>query len=75
MATAGSTNKERKWRGCRWDQTWVPFLEGGLILLMGCISLAFGKPLLFASLGPTAYEQIEKPELSSAKFYNVVVEH
>lgn len=67
--------KERRWGLSRWDNTWVPFLEGGLILLMGGISLAVGRPLLFASLGPTAYEQIEKPELPSARFYNVVVGH
>jgi hypothetical protein len=75
MVTAGKTNEERKWQWRKWDQTWVPLLEGGLILLMGCVSLAFGKLFLFASLGPTAYEQIEKPELPSAKFYNVVVGH
>lgn len=43
--------------------------------MMGGISLVFGTPLLFASLGPTAYEQIEKPESPSARFYNVVVGH
>jgi hypothetical protein len=75
MVMAGNEKVNRKWRWRRWDQTWVPFLEGGLILLMGCISLAVGKPLLFASLGPTAYEQIEKPELPSARLYNVVVGH
>ncbi len=42
---------------------------------MGGISLALGRPLLFASLGPTAYEQVEKPELPSAKLYNVIVGH
>jgi hypothetical protein len=51
--------------------TWVPLL----ILLMGYISLALGRPLLFASLRPTAYEQIEKPELPGARIYNVVVGH
>lgn len=66
---------KRKWGWHKWDDTWVPLLEGGLILLMGAISLAVGRPLLFASLGPTAYEQIEKPELPSARFYNVVVGH
>lgn len=69
------TDEERKWSWRRWSLSWVPLLEGGLILLMGLISLAFGVPLLFASLGPTAYEQIEKPELPSARFYNVVMGH
>lgn len=65
----------REWRLRRWDQTWAPLLEGGLILLMGGIAFAIGHPVLFASLGPTAYEQVEKPDLSSAKLYNVVVGH
>ncbi len=59
----------------KFDLIWVPLMEGGLILLMGCISLAVGLPLLFASLGPTAYEQIEKAKLPSSRFYNVVVGH
>ena len=59
----------------KFDLVWVPLMEGGLILLMGCISLAIGLPLLFASLGPTAYEQIEKAKLPSSRFYNVVVGH
>ncbi|HEU5450614.1 MAG TPA: HPP family protein [Terriglobales bacterium] len=66
---------ERKWLWRKWDQTWAPLLEAGLILLMGGVSLALRHPLLFASLGPTAYEQVEKPELVSSKLYNVVVGH
>ena len=73
---AGNTQFEcRRWRWRKWDQSWAPLLEGGLILLMGGISLAIGRPLLFASLAPTAYEQVEKPDLASAKLYNVVVGH
>jgi cytochrome c biogenesis factor len=75
MLFTRNPDRQRKWRWRKWDQSWVPLLEGGLILLMGCLSLLFGVPLLFASLGPTAYEQIEKPELPSARFYNVVVGH
>ncbi len=67
--------KGRRWLWRRWDKNWAPLLEGGLILLMGGISLALGRPLLFASFGPTAYEQIEKPGLASARIYNVVVGH
>lgn len=70
-----SDDAARKWRWRHFDQTWAPLLEAGLILLMGAISLALGRPLLFASLGPTAYEQVEKPELPSAKLYNVVIGH
>ena len=66
---------ERKWLWRKWDQTWAPLLEAGLILLMGGVSLALRHPLLFASLGPTVYEQVVKPELVSSKLYNVVVGH
>jgi hypothetical protein len=70
-----SDEPERKWGVRRFDKTWAPVLEGALILLMGGISLAFGRPLLFAGLGPTAYEQVEKPELPSSHLYNVIVGH
>lgn len=35
--------------------------EGGLILVVGAASWAAHMPLIFASLGPTAYELVEKP--------------
>ncbi len=57
------------------DALWAPVFEGGLLLLCGAIGLAAGRPLLFASLGPTAYEQTEKPDIPSAKPYNVFVGH
>ena len=34
-----------------------------------------GQPWLFPSLGPTAYLQVETPELKSARFYNTIVGH
>jgi hypothetical protein len=49
--------------------------EGGLILLVGGIGWAAHLPLLFTSLGPTAYELLEKPNSPSAKPYNVIVGH
>lgn len=49
--------------------------EGALILLMGAIALAVRRPLIFASLGPTAYELVEKPLAPSARTYNIVVGH
>lgn len=57
------------------DLVWGPVCEGGLILVAGATALASGHPWLFASLGPTTYEMIEKPELRSARPYNVVVGH
>ncbi len=32
-------------------------------------------PLIFASLGPTAHELVEQPQLKSARTYNIVVGH
>lgn len=49
--------------------------EGALILVLGAIGCAAGWPFLFTSLGPTAYEMVEKPKSPSAKSYNVVVGH
>ena len=49
--------------------------EGALILLMGAIALAVRRPLIFASLGPTAYELVEKPLAPSARTYNIIVGH
>ncbi len=55
------------------DLYWGSFWEGALILIVGVTAWASGHPWLFASLGPTAYEMAEKPELPSARPYNVVV--
>jgi hypothetical protein len=49
--------------------------EGGLLLVIGAIGWAAHMPLLFASLGPTAYELVEKPHAPSAKAYNIIVGH
>jgi HPP family len=57
------------------DAVWAPVWEGALILLVGGAAWAAGQPWLFASLGPTVYEQVEKPELRSAGIYNVIVGH
>jgi hypothetical protein len=49
--------------------------EGGLILAMAAIGWASGQPLIFASLGPTAYELVEQPHMRSARAYNIIVGH
>lgn len=49
--------------------------EGGLILAVGAAGWAAHMPLLFTSLGPTAYELVEKPSSPSAKAYNIIVGH
>lgn len=49
--------------------------EAGLILVIGAIGWAAHMPLLFTSLGPTAYELVEKPKSPSARTYNIIVGH
>ncbi len=46
-----------------------------VMVIVGAFSLASGRPILFASLGPTALLQIEYPEHRAARFYNTVVGH
>jgi len=46
-----------------------------VILVVAAIGFSSHMPLLFPSLGPTAYELVEKPNSPSAKLYNVVVGH
>ncbi|MGC1964853.1 MAG: HPP family protein [Candidatus Acidiferrales bacterium] len=57
------------------DLFWAALGEGGLVLVMAAIGLATGQPLIFASLGPTAYELVEQPQLRSARTYNIIVGH
>ncbi len=57
------------------DLYWGSLAEGGLILIVGVTAWASGHPWLFTSLGPTAYELVEKPEIPSARLYNVIVGH
>ena len=57
------------------DYFWAPLAEGGIILFAGLIGMLIGKPIVFSSLGPTAFEQVEKPTSPGAHPYNVVVGH
>lgn len=57
------------------DLFWAALGEGGLVLVMAAIGWASGQPLIFASLGPTAYELVEQPQLRSARAYNIIVGH
>jgi len=49
--------------------------EGALLLVVAAIGWAARMPLLFASLGPTAYELVEKPNSPGARTYNVIAGH
>lgn len=59
----------------RRDLVIAPLCEAALLFLAALIAWATHKPLIFASLGPTAYELVETPERKSARPYNVVVGH
>jgi HPP family len=54
---------------------WATLGETGLILVVTVIVLVTRQPLIFASLGPTAYELVEQPHQKSARLYNVIVGH
>ena len=59
----------------RADLFWAIVGEGGLVLVMATVSWVIKQPLIFASLGPTAYELAEQPQLRSARTYNIIVGH
>jgi hypothetical protein len=54
---------------------WATLGEGGLVLAIAALAWATKQPLIFASIGPTAYELVEQPQLRSARAYNVIVGH
>lgn len=53
----------------------VPLAEAGLLLAISLVAWMLREPLVFTSLGPTAYELIEQPERKSARPYNVIAGH
>lgn len=59
----------------RKDLLIAPVGEGLLILIAALAGWATQQPLVFASLGPTAYELIETPHRRSAEPYSLVVGH
>ena len=59
----------------RRDLLIAPICEAALLLAVASAGWLLHKPLIFASLGPTAYELIETPERQTARPYNVVVGH
>ncbi len=49
--------------------------EAGLLGFAALLGYFLHSPLIFTSLGPTAYEMIETPTRPSARTYNVLVGH
>ncbi len=45
------------------------------MLALAAVGWATKQPLIFASLGPTAYELVEQPQARSARVYNIIVGH
>jgi hypothetical protein len=46
-----------------------------LVLALAAIGWATKQPVIFASLGPTAYELVEQPQARSSRAYNIIVGH
>ncbi len=59
----------------RWEWLIAPGCEAALVLAAGLVAWVSRSPMLFASLGPTAYELVETPDRPSARGYNVLVGH
>jgi hypothetical protein len=57
------------------DLWFASVCEAALIFIVAVAGWIAHQPLVFASLGPTAYELIETPHRKSARPYNVVVGH
>lgn len=57
------------------EVAWAPVAAGFLILITGIIVQVLGYPLLFPSLGPTAYIVATSPKAREASFYNTLAGH
>ncbi len=57
------------------DSVWSPLVAGVLLFIVGLIGLAAGRPLLFPSLGPSAFQHTEMPGQHPSRFYNTLVAH
>jgi CBS-domain-containing membrane protein len=57
------------------DLLFATTCEAVLIFIVAIAGWMAHQPLVFASLGPTAYELIETPERKTARPYNVIVGH
>jgi len=57
------------------DAIWGPVVAAGLILLVGVIGVAFGRPWLLPSLGPTAALIALQPAHPQARLWNTIVGH
>lgn len=58
-----------------WELVIAPLCEAILISVAGLAAWLSKQPMIFTSLGPTAFEMIETPHRASAKPYNILVGH
>ena len=49
--------------------------EGVLLFVVAAAGWAAHQPLVFASLGPTAYEQVARPDDRTSRLFNVIAGH
>jgi hypothetical protein len=57
------------------DSLWVPLVSAALVLLVGLIGLATGRPWLGPSLGPTIILVAMQPAHPTARAWNIVAGH
>jgi hypothetical protein len=57
------------------DSIWVPVVGAGLILAIGLIGLAVGRPWIGPSLGPTIMLAVMSPAHPTARAWNVLAGH
>lgn len=57
------------------DVVIAPVLEAALLVIVGGAGWFSHQPMLFTSLGPTAYELIETPHRRSARPYSILMGH
>ncbi len=75
MLYMATTNPNRHWPPQIPDILWDPLAAAVLLIVIGLLGVLTNEPLLFPSLGPTAFLQAEDPEMRMARFYNTVVGH
>jgi hypothetical protein len=73
--TLTATIPERPTPPSQPEAIWAPLAGATLMLVVGLLGWAVGRPWLFPALGPSAYLQAEMPAHPSARWYNTVVGH
>lgn len=65
----------RHWAGRIPDRYWAPAAAVLMLSAVAGIGIAAREPLLFASLGPSAYLAAHKPKERTASFHNIFLGH